>query len=88
MNRLEEIKSYCKHYDYLDHVNLTDLNWLIETIEQQQTTQDILLEQIKQNTLKIKEMKKNSRLILFYQLAEENLKLAEENARLKELVRV
>jgi GTP-dependent phosphoenolpyruvate carboxykinase len=33
-DRLKEIKNYCKHYDYLDFVNLKDLNWMIQTIEQ------------------------------------------------------
>jgi regulator of replication initiation timing len=39
---------------------------------------------LSQANQEIKEMKKNSRLIRFYEMAEENLKLAEENARLKE----
>jgi hypothetical protein len=32
-DKLQEIKDYCKHYDYLDYVNLKDLNWLIEQAE-------------------------------------------------------
>jgi regulator of replication initiation timing len=39
---------------------------------------------LSQANQEIKEMKKNSRLTRFYEMAEENLKLAEENARLKE----
>jgi hypothetical protein len=34
--RLQKIKEYCKYYDYLDCVNLSNLNWLIQTIEDQQ----------------------------------------------------
>lgn len=75
-NRLREIKE--KEWQ-----GQSDVVWLIETIEQLQTTHDLLLEQIKQNTLQIKEMKQNSRLTRFWVLAEENLKLAQEVARLK-----
>jgi hypothetical protein len=46
--------------------------------------ESLLLERIKKQTLEIKEMKNNSRLTRFYVMAEENLKLAEENARLKD----
>lgn len=52
-------------------------------IEQYQLQETLLLERIKRQTLQIKEMKQNSRLTRFYEMAEENLKLAEENARLK-----
>jgi hypothetical protein len=52
-------------------------------IEQYKLQETILLERLKKQTLQIKEMKLNSRLTRFYEMAEENLKLAEEVARLK-----
>jgi hypothetical protein len=55
-------------------------------IEQYKLQETILLERIKKQTLQIKEMKLNSRLTRFYEMAEENLKLAEEVARLKKLI--
>jgi hypothetical protein len=67
----------------------------IQIIEQQdadiklyQLQETIILERLKRNTLMMKEMKLNSRLTRFYEMSEENLKLAQENARLNELVRV
>jgi hypothetical protein len=33
-NRLQKIKEYCNHYDYLDYINLDDLKWLIEQAEE------------------------------------------------------
>jgi hypothetical protein len=59
-----------------------------ETIEQYKLQETNLLERLKKQTWQIKEMKQNSRLLTFYAMAEENLKFAEENARLKELVKV
>jgi hypothetical protein len=32
-DKLQQIKVYCGFYDYLDHVNLDDLNWLIRQAE-------------------------------------------------------
>lgn len=43
----------------------------------------LLLERLKKQTLQIKEMKQNSRLMKFMEMAEENLALAQEVARLK-----
>jgi hypothetical protein len=47
----------------------------------------ILLERLKKQTLQMKEMKQNSRLTRFYDMAEENLKLAKENARYKDMLK-
>lgn len=56
-------------------------------IEQYKLQETILLERLKKQTLEIKDLKSKSRTIRFFEMAEENLKLAEENARLKELVK-
>jgi hypothetical protein len=43
----------------------------------------VLLDQNDRLMKQAKEMKQNSRLTRFFEMAEENLRLAEENARLK-----
>jgi hypothetical protein len=58
-----------------------------EEIALYKLTEAILLERLQKQTMLMKEMQKNSRLLTFYAMAEENLKFAEENARLKELVK-
>jgi hypothetical protein len=58
-----------------------------EEISLYKLTEVVLLERLQKQTQLIKEMQKNSRLTTFYAMAEENLKFAEENARLKELVK-
>ena len=40
--KLQKIKVYSNHYDYLDYVNMEDLNWLINQIEHlQQENSDL-----------------------------------------------
>jgi len=52
-------------------------------IELYKLQESMLLERLKKQTLEIKEMKNDRRLTRFYAMAEENLKLAEENSRLR-----
>lgn len=59
-----------------------------QEIELFKLTETLLLERLKKQTSEIKELKRNSRTIRFFEMVEENLKLAEENARLKDLVNV
>jgi hypothetical protein len=47
----------------------------------------IILERLKNQTLQIKEMKQNSRLINFYKMAEENLTLAQELELYKKMIK-
>jgi uncharacterized protein YdcH (DUF465 family) len=54
-----------------------------EEINQYKFQEELLLERLKKQTLQMKEMKQNSRLIKFYEMAEENLSLATELAMLK-----
>jgi phage shock protein A len=68
-----------------------DLLNLIDKLQQEYATlsesiaeSDAIIEQLHQQ---IREFKQNSRLQKFYDMAEENLKLAQENARLRELVK-
>lgn len=72
-------------------IALNDMKVIIqgqqETIEQYKLQETILLERLKKQTLQLKEMQKDRRLTRFYEMAEENLKLAQENAGLKELVK-
>jgi uncharacterized protein YqgV (UPF0045/DUF77 family) len=56
------------------------------TIQQYQLQETFLLERLKKQTLQIKEMKQNSRLIRFYDMAEENLKMAQELQKYKEMI--
>jgi hypothetical protein len=51
-----------------------------------QLQETILLDRLQRQTSEIKEMKQNSRFTRFLDMAEENLKLAQENARLNELL--
>jgi predicted nuclease with TOPRIM domain len=60
---------------------------LQDEVKRYQLQESLLLERLKKQTLQLKETKQNSRLIKFYEIAEENLKLAQENARLRELVK-
>jgi hypothetical protein len=55
----------------------------MEIIDQYKLQEELLLERLKKQTLQMKEMKRNSRLIKFYEMAEENLSLATELAMLK-----
>lgn len=57
---------------------------LQQDIEQYKLQETQLLERLKKMTLDYKEMKKNSRLINFYKMSEENLRFAQENASLRE----
>ena len=57
-------------------------------IEQYQLQEKLLLDRLQKLTLEFKELKRNSRTIRFFEMAEENLKLAEENARLKGVIPV
>jgi hypothetical protein len=52
-------------------------------IEQYKLQESLLMDRLKKMTLDYKEMKQNSRLIKFYEMAEENLKFAQENADLR-----
>lgn len=99
MKRLQVIKENLEsiqlEYDTQGYVSTNDAdelikysNELIQTIEQYQLQKTLLLERLKKHSVQIKEMKHNSRLTRFYDMAEENLKLAEENARLKEMIPV
>ncbi|MBT2722285.1 hypothetical protein [Bacillus sp. ISL-46] len=56
-------------------------------IELYQLQETILLGRLEKKDQEIKAMKQNSRLTRFYDMSEENLKLAQENARLKDLVK-
>jgi hypothetical protein len=47
----------------------------------------ILLERLKRQTLQMKEMKENSRLTRFYDMAEENLRMAQELQRYKDMLK-
>lgn len=53
------------------------------TIKQHQAQESFLLERIKKQSREIREMWNDRRLIRFWELAEENLKLAQELAELK-----
>lgn len=57
---------------------------LKEEVKQYKLQESILLERLQKQTLQMKEMKQNSRLQRFYDMAEENLRMAQEIARLKE----
>jgi hypothetical protein len=90
MDKVKEIKSRFNKrlYDsqlYAEFLKFheTDVGELLEIVKQQQLDETLLLDRIKRDTLQIKEMKKNSRLTRFWDLAEENLILAQEIARLK-----
>ncbi|MBO0959539.1 hypothetical protein J1P26_07305 [Neobacillus sp. MM2021_6] len=55
----------------------------IDDIETYQLQETLLLERLKKVTLEYKELKRNSRSIRFFEMAEENLKLATELAQMK-----
>ncbi|MBT2735158.1 hypothetical protein [Bacillus sp. ISL-7] len=89
LQRMQDINQLIKTIEQQEKECQTLYSSLAEAdaiIEQYQLQETLLLERLKKQTLQIKEMKQNSRLINFYAMSKENLKLAEENARLKELV--
>ncbi|CRK80336.1 hypothetical protein [Neobacillus massiliamazoniensis] len=69
--------------DYTFERQIVTIEDLVEMVEQYKLQETILLERLKKQTLQIKEMKQNSRLTRFYEMAEENLKMAQELAQLK-----
>lgn len=87
MERLQEIKQAVNYYQSLMSIAkpqiIDDVNWLIETIEQYQLNEIVLLEKLKKQTLELKEMKRNGRLNRFFSMAEENLKMAQKVAELE-----
>jgi hypothetical protein len=58
-----------------------------EEIKLYKLQETIILDRLKRNTLMMKEMKQNSRLINFYKMAEENLALAQEIEWYKEMLK-
>jgi predicted nucleic acid-binding Zn-ribbon protein len=95
-NLLHKDYSYRTHYEAMeDLVSLVErqqneyisLNQSVEemdaTIGQYQLQETLLLERLKKQTLEIKAMKQNSRLTRFYDMAEENLKMAQKVAELE-----
>jgi hypothetical protein len=58
-----------------------------EAITLYKLQETIFLERLKKQTLQLKEMKQNSRLINFYKMAEENLALAQEIEWYKEMLK-
>jgi predicted RNase H-like nuclease (RuvC/YqgF family) len=80
----EEIERLNKMRTVIDYVDLCkQLQQVNEEINQYKLQEELLLERLKKQTLQMKEMKRNSRLIKFYEMAEENLSLATELAMLK-----
>lgn len=69
-----------------DFMKIVDLQR--KEIELYKLAETILLERLQKQTVEIKDLKKKSSTIRFFDMAEENLKLAQEVARLKELVKV
>ena len=70
-------------------IAITDFTKIVELqrkeIEIYKLHETILLERLKKQTLEIKELKQNSRLINFYKMAEENLNLAQKVVRYEEM---
>ena len=58
-------------------------NEFVRIIEQYKFSEALLLERLKKQTLQIKEMQQDRRLTRYWDMAEENLRLAQELAILK-----
>jgi hypothetical protein len=122
VDMLQEIKKQVKFAGEFVRLLPSEINWLVQTLEQlieengamaekhaekdlalaefmqivtqqreeialYKLTESLLLERLKKQTSLIKEMQKNSRLINFYKMAEENLTLAQELERYKEMIK-
>lgn len=72
-----------KHNFKLGKMDLSEIEWLINTVEQYQLQETYLLGRLEKLTLEYKQLKQDRRLIAFYEMAEENLRLAQELANLK-----
>lgn len=46
VQRLRHIKNYCMYYDFLDYVNLEDLQFLIQEAERYYSEKQSLIEQL------------------------------------------
>lgn len=85
MRHTELIEAFNREASYIDDIEQMEgmLEQANKTIEQYQLHETILRDRLKKQTLEIKEMKNDRRLIRFWELAEENLKLAQKIAELE-----